>query len=761
MPSTQFRPKVFVSYSHRDRDLKEKFDDNLQVLKEQGIIDFWTDGEIQAGDHWPDEIANAMNEANLILFLVSNHFLASSFIRNKEAPMAMVRQNKGQAVIVPIILRKTPGWQKEEWNTLQALPSQVKPVDHPDWRCAENAFAEVEERLRELIEDLPQKLAKQSSQWRSVSQGHEVKAASASTGDFRASKSINSSRHLSLGWLEWVGLAAAFVLSISAMVYFESPVISAKKIVPKQSESDVSPELKAWIDAPQVDRSVMVIYGPKGNGMFQNGFQQLTGSSVTVAARRIHELIWEEPEGILRKQSNGAQWEVVMRDLAGNPIKEEVKLSVYFNALKTVPGLNKSGQIYVDPSDKAGYAECGTEDCPPGFNCVSYLTGVPSPLWDPKDVFLSPLFYAGAKGVVPEGRHRIALEAKIKDRPVYRCLFYILVPPMVYSKDQNDWVTELPKSEIEVSIVDQSVCWPSEGEINWKMQIKCDPSRLKDPLSFLHYFRARERDEPVSNGWTVDNRRDLRIGRAVEIEGFNRYIFTWGGGWGGIPEFKSGVAKQLLTIVSGPRGKLAGGRYPIAIEMLSRGDPVWRGIVHIDVPAKPWSLPDAENLLEITTADDQDIRTAVNPIAAVKADRHVEKGLSVGLTFGPLKVKNKGQALTGPFLVQYYLKAVRAPKSPTGFATISAGPYPGITILDKPDEGGFTARAASSLILENQVGTKGQFDTPIFTFYVGEDKTQPGEIPVGVHEIGIEILQQTGSGWSAPIYRGTTKLELR
>ena len=162
-----FKPKIFVSYSHNEKDksLKKIFDTNLAVMKEQDLIESWTDAEILPGDRWPEEIAEAMSESHLIIFMVSNHFLASSFIRRKEAPIAMTRVNQGKSVIVPIILTKTPGWQTEDWNVLQALPSEVKPIDHLDWGHPENAFADVEEKLRELIVRLPEKLSIQKKQW--------------------------------------------------------------------------------------------------------------------------------------------------------------------------------------------------------------------------------------------------------------------------------------------------------------------------------------------------------------------------------------------------------------------------------------------------------------------------------------------------------------------------------------------------------------------------------------------------------------------
>ncbi|MEO5913476.1 MAG: SUMF1/EgtB/PvdO family nonheme iron enzyme [Luteolibacter sp.] len=158
-PSKELR--VFVSYSHKDADLKGQFDTNLRVMERQGIIQKWTDGEIQPGDRWAESITEAMNNSQIIIFMVSNNFLDSDFIRNTEAPLAMQRMNEGKAVVVPVLLRNTPGWKHEKWYSLQALPSEVKPVEHDFWRNSEEAFADVEKRLREMVELLPAKLTQQ------------------------------------------------------------------------------------------------------------------------------------------------------------------------------------------------------------------------------------------------------------------------------------------------------------------------------------------------------------------------------------------------------------------------------------------------------------------------------------------------------------------------------------------------------------------------------------------------------------------------
>ncbi len=165
MPPSNQKPHIFVSYSHRDAALKKEFDTNLNVMQLQGIIDHWTDAEIQPGDRWNEEIAEAMEKSQIILFLVSNNFLASNYIRNVESPKAMRMMDEGRAVVVPILLRDTPGWKREDWHILQALPQENKPITHRSWLDTQEAFTAVEKGLCEMIDLLPDKLKKQAERW--------------------------------------------------------------------------------------------------------------------------------------------------------------------------------------------------------------------------------------------------------------------------------------------------------------------------------------------------------------------------------------------------------------------------------------------------------------------------------------------------------------------------------------------------------------------------------------------------------------------
>src|SRR4051794_40515153 len=98
------RTKLFISYSHRDREWLDKLNAHLSLLIRRGIVHVWADTRIEIGNRWQDEIEAALTESNVAVLLVSPDFLASDFIWKEEVPKLLAHQKEGMQIL-PLIAR--------------------------------------------------------------------------------------------------------------------------------------------------------------------------------------------------------------------------------------------------------------------------------------------------------------------------------------------------------------------------------------------------------------------------------------------------------------------------------------------------------------------------------------------------------------------------------------------------------------------------------------------------------------------------------
>jgi len=118
---------VFFSYSHNDESLRDELAKHLKLLERTNVIDAWHDRAIPVGSEWNKAIKTELNEADIILLLISADFLASDYIWDVEVKTAMERHEANDAVVVPVVLREC-AWFDAPFGKLQGLPKDAKPV---------------------------------------------------------------------------------------------------------------------------------------------------------------------------------------------------------------------------------------------------------------------------------------------------------------------------------------------------------------------------------------------------------------------------------------------------------------------------------------------------------------------------------------------------------------------------------------------------------------------------------------------------------
>ena len=121
--------KIFISYSHQDKAVKDHLVIHLNVLEKQGMLDPWDDERINAGDDWRTTIRQALQDAHVAIFLVSADFLSSDFIAGEEVPLLLEKRAKEGLHIVPIIIRPC-AWQAVAWlEKMHVIKTDVENYD--------------------------------------------------------------------------------------------------------------------------------------------------------------------------------------------------------------------------------------------------------------------------------------------------------------------------------------------------------------------------------------------------------------------------------------------------------------------------------------------------------------------------------------------------------------------------------------------------------------------------------------------------------
>jgi hypothetical protein len=146
--------RAFISYSHRDADLLALLHTHLAALRRQGRLIVWHDREIPAGGVIDEHVAQQLEDAELYLLLISAAFIESRYCYEKEFARALKRQKARKAIIVPIVLRDCD-WKIPDLRQFKAPPEDGKAVTGRHWHTLDEAFANVAEGLRSLLEAIP------------------------------------------------------------------------------------------------------------------------------------------------------------------------------------------------------------------------------------------------------------------------------------------------------------------------------------------------------------------------------------------------------------------------------------------------------------------------------------------------------------------------------------------------------------------------------------------------------------------------------
>ncbi|MCW5515419.1 TIR domain-containing protein [Muriicola sp. Z0-33] len=150
------KTKISIIYFSEDKDVLLHLLHHLKDLMEDYNLAVWQDDPILPGQMWKPQNASLIQQADVFLLLISDHFMHSEFIKQLEFKLVIDRYKEDKARVLPIIIDKC-NWDIEfksddydfKLSELQVLPEVGKPIS--EWEVPELGYNSVAASIKKVI----------------------------------------------------------------------------------------------------------------------------------------------------------------------------------------------------------------------------------------------------------------------------------------------------------------------------------------------------------------------------------------------------------------------------------------------------------------------------------------------------------------------------------------------------------------------------------------------------------------------------------
>ncbi len=145
--------EIFCCYHHEDEKMLDLLKKHLKPFQREDQFTIWSDTNLIGGDQWKEERHKHLENADIILLLISPDFMDSDYCYNAMM-RAIQRHDDGRAVALPILLRPTL-WKvvpNLPFAHLQIFPKNGKPVSL--WPNPDKAFNDIAFQVYQVVLNL-------------------------------------------------------------------------------------------------------------------------------------------------------------------------------------------------------------------------------------------------------------------------------------------------------------------------------------------------------------------------------------------------------------------------------------------------------------------------------------------------------------------------------------------------------------------------------------------------------------------------------
>jgi internalin A len=143
--------KIFISYSRQDVTYKDELREHLSLLSHYNAISEWACEDIEAGE-WDKQIQSELQKADILIYMVSASFIASSYIMDMEVArgIEIIKNDPNNRIMC--VLVKECAWR--HWSSLEKEHNKFKKA--PDKDITNFQFLPYHKKDREFILSLEQ-----------------------------------------------------------------------------------------------------------------------------------------------------------------------------------------------------------------------------------------------------------------------------------------------------------------------------------------------------------------------------------------------------------------------------------------------------------------------------------------------------------------------------------------------------------------------------------------------------------------------------
>lgn len=142
--------KVFLIFDKNDDEFRVGLENSLSQLQSNGDIEIMYWQKFTAGTE-EEEILKNLENANIILPILSPNFLADTDLNGHILAIAEKQHNEGKLKVFPIVARPCDWRENAFLKKLQPIPESAEPITSKAWNTRDDAYFEIVRELKKRL----------------------------------------------------------------------------------------------------------------------------------------------------------------------------------------------------------------------------------------------------------------------------------------------------------------------------------------------------------------------------------------------------------------------------------------------------------------------------------------------------------------------------------------------------------------------------------------------------------------------------------